>query len=153
MIDNFDQKKEDIFNSHKSSMSATINILVSIVILLVQVKVASLYHILHETNFTFSTWRDSDEGFNCAPDQTYVVMCRNRWSNIEIDMHHCSTQCANGGKAVLTAIIFVESITIGALLIYAYRKPRIVEKEQVKIQKWIRRMSLTDTKKTISNDI
>ena len=153
MIYDFDQKKEDIFNSHKSSMSATINILVSIVILLVQVKVASLYHILHETNFTFSTWRDSDEGFNCAPDQTYVVMCRNRWSNIEMDMHQCSTQCANGGKAVLTAIIFVESITIGALLIYAYRKPRIVEKEQVKIRKWIRRMSLTDTKKTISNDI
>ena len=153
MIDDFDQKKEDIFKFDKSSMSATINILVSIVILLVQVKFASLYHILHETNFTFSTWRDSDEGFNCAPDQTYVVMCRNRWSNIEIDMHHCSTQCANGGKAVLTAIIFVESITIGALLIYAYRKPRIVEKEQVKIRKWIRRMSLTDTKKTISNDI
>ena len=153
MIDDFDQKKEDIFKFDKSSMSATINILVSIVILSVQVKFASLYHILHETNFTFSTWRDSDEGFNCAPDQTYVVMCRNRWSNIEIDMHHCSTQCANGGKAVLTAIIFVESITIGALLIYAYRKPRIVEKEQVKIRKWIRRMSLTDTKKTISNDI
>ena len=134
-------------------MLATINILVSIVILLAQVEVASLYHILHETNFTFSTWRDSDEGFNCAPDQTYIVMCRNRWSNIEIDMHHCSTQCANGGKAVLTAIIFVESITIGALLIYAYRKPRIIEKEQVKIRKWIRRMSLTDSKKTISNDI
>ena len=134
-------------------MSPTIKILVSIAIFLLKVEVASLYHVFHERNFTFSTWRDSDEGFNCAPDQTYVVMCRNRWSNIEIDMHHCSTQCANGGKAVLTAIIFVESITIGALLIYAYRKPRIVEKEQVKIRKWIRRMSLTDTKKTISNDI
>ena len=135
-------------------MSPTINILVSIVILMVQVKVASLYHIFHESNFTFSTWRDSDEGFNCAPNQEYVVMCRNRWHNIELDMHQCSTQCAHGGKAVLTAIIVVEAITIGALLIYTYRKPRIVEKEQVKIQKWITRMSLTDTKnKTISNNI
>ena len=134
-------------------MSPTIKILVSVAILLLKVEVASLYHVFHETNFTFSTWRDSDVGFNCAPNQTYVVMCRNRWSNIEIDMNHCTAQCAHGGKAVLTAIIFVESIVIGALLVYAYRKPRIVEKEQVKIQKWITRMSLTDTKKEISNNI
>ena len=131
-------------------MSPTIKILVSIVIFLLKVDVVSLYHVFHETNFTFSTWRDSDEGFNCAPDQTYVVMCRNRWSNIEMDMHQCSTQCANGGKAVLTAIIIVESITIGALLIYAYRKPRIVEKEQVEIQKWVTRMS--DTNRYEEND-
>ena len=135
-------------------MSPTVNIFVSIVILMVQFKVVNLYHIFHETNFAFSTWRDSDEGFNCAPDQTYVVMCRNRWHNIELDMHQCSTQCAHGGKAVLTAIIVVEAITIVALLVYAYRKPKIVEKEQVKIQKWITTMSLTDTKnKAISNNI
>ena len=134
-------------------MTLSITILVSVVILLLKVEVASLYHIFQESNFTFSTWRDSDEGFNCAPNQTYVVMCRNRWSNIEIDMHHCTTQCAHGGKAVLTAIIIVESITIGALLVYAYRKPRIVEKEQVKIQKWITTMEVTDAKNKISNNI
>ena len=135
-------------------MSTTINILVIVVILLVQFEVVSLYHTFHESNFTFSTWRDGDEGFNCAPNQEYVVMCRNRLHNIELDMHRCSSQCAHGGKAVLTAIIVVEAITIGALLIYAYRKPRIVEKEQVEIQKWITRMSLTEPKnKTISNNI
>ena len=147
------QKEEDKFGYCKSSMTLSITILVSIVILLLKVEVASLYHIFHESNFTFSTWRDSDEGFNCSPNQTYVVMCRNRWSNIEIDMHHCTTQCAHGGKAVLTAIIIVESITIGALLVYAYRKPRIVEKERVKIQKWITTMAVTDAKNKISNNI
>ena len=122
-------------------------------ILLLKVEFASQYHIFHEANFTFSSWRDSDEGFNCAPNQTYVVMCRNRWSNIEIDMNHCTAQCAHGGKAVLIAIIFVESIVIGALLVYAYRKPRIVEKEQVKIQKWITTMAVTDAKNKISNKL
>ena len=146
------QKKEDIIDFYKSSMSHSINILVSVVILLLQVKVSCQYHMFHETNFDFSSWRDSDEGFNCAPNQTYVVMCRNRWSNVEIDMRHCTTQCAHGGKAVLIAIIIVESITIGALLVYAYRKPRIVEKEQVKIQKWITNMAVTDTKNKISNN-
>ena len=92
-----------------------------------------------EQCFNFSTWRDSDDGFDCGRDHQYLILCKHRWTRITSNLDYCSVQCAGGGKALLTAIVAVESITIVVLLLYIYRKPRIAEKERMDVQTLISR--------------
>ena len=103
-------------------MSPSIKILFGCVLLGLGIDASNLEYAFHDDNFNFLIWRNSDDGFECPGDQHYL--------------DYCNTQCASGGKAIVNAIIAVESITIAVLLLYIYRKPKIDEKERTDILKY-----------------
>ena len=120
-------------------MSPATKILFSFVLLVLEIEASNLNYAFDENDFNFSTWRDSDDGFDCGRDHQYLILCKHRWNRITSNLDYCSVQCASGGKAILTAIVVVESITIVVLLLYIYRKPRIAEKERMDVQTLISR--------------
>ena len=120
-------------------MSRATKILFSFVLLVLEIEASNLNYAFDENDFNFSTWRDSDDGFDCGRDHQYLILCKHRWTRITSNLDYCSVQCAGGGKALLTAIVAVETITIVVLLLYIYRKPRIAEKERMDVQSLISR--------------
>ena len=120
-------------------MSPATKILFCFVLLILEINASNLNYVFDEDDFNFSTWRHSDDGFDCDRDHQYLILCKHRWTRITNNLDYCSVQCASGGKAILTAIVAVESITIVVLLLYIYRKPRIAEKERMDIQTLISR--------------
>ena len=117
-----------------SIMSPATKILFGCVLLVLEIEASNMNYVFDENDFNFSTWRDSDDGFDCQRDHQYLILCKHRWTRITDNLDYCSVQCAGGGKALLTAIVAVESITIVVLLLYIYRKPRIAEKERMDVQ-------------------
>ena len=117
-----------------SIMSPATKILFGCVLLVLEIEASNMNYVFDENDFNFSTWRDSDDGFDCQRDHQYLILCKHRWTRITDNLDYCSVQCAGGGKALLTAIVAVESITIVVLLLYIYRKPRIAEKERIDVQ-------------------
>ena len=115
-------------------MSPATKILLGCVLLVLEIEASNMNYVFDENDFNFSTWRDSDDGFDCQRDHQYLILCKHRWTRITDNLDYCSVQCAGGGKALLTAIVAVESITIVVLLLYIYRKPRIAEKERIDVQ-------------------
>ena len=115
-------------------MSPATKILFGCVLLVLEIEASNMNYVFDENDFNFSTWRDSDDGFDCQRDHQYLILCKHRWTRITDNLDYCSVQCAGGGKALLTAIVAVESITIVVLLLYIYRKPRIAEKERIDVQ-------------------
>ena len=115
-------------------MTPATKILFGIVLLVSEIHESNLIYAFDENDFNFSTWRDSDDGFDWERDHQCLILCKHRWTRITDDLDYCSLQCASGGKGILTAIVAVESITIVVLLLYIYRKPRIAEKERMDVQ-------------------
>ena len=115
-------------------MSPATKILFGCVLLVLEIEASNMNYVFDENDFNFSTWRDSDDGFDCQRDHQYLILCKHRWTRITDNLDYCSVQCAGGGKALLTAIVAVESITIIVLILYIYRKPRIAEKERMDVQ-------------------
>ena len=97
-------------------------------------------------SFDFSTWRQSNDGFQCSRDDLYVIMCKYRWDIVTQELGECeldtlNVQCAKGTNSVLLGLIGIEAITIGLLLLYIYKKPQIDAKERAEIVNWLTKMS------------
>ena len=96
--------------------------------------------------FNFSTWQQSNEGFQCTRDRTYVILCKYRWDTVVLDLDKCGLDnlridCAAGANATLLILIVIEGIAIGVLVLYIYKKPRIDAREKSLLQNWILDMS------------
>ena len=98
-------------------------------------------------SFDFTTWRQSNDGFQCSRDNLYVIMCKYRWDIVTQELGECeldtlnAVQCAKGTNTVLFGLIGIEAITIGLLLFYIYKKPQIDAKERAEIVNWLTKMS------------
>ena len=97
-------------------------------------------------SFDFTTWRQSNDGFQCSRDDLYVIMCKYRWDIVTQELGECeldtlNVQCAKGTNSVLLGLIGIEAITIGLLLFYIYKKPQIDAKERAEIVNWLTKMS------------
>ena len=97
-------------------------------------------------SFDFTTWRQSNDGFQCSRDDLYVIMCKYRWDIVAQELGECeldtlNVQCAKGTNSVLFGLIGIEAITIGLLLFYIYKKPQIDARERAEIVNWLTKMS------------
>ena len=99
-----------------------------------------------EESFNFTSWQQSIDGFQCARDHQYVIMCKFRLDTTTDEIGDCelqslAVQCAQGTMMVMFALIAIETITLGVLLLYIYKKPKIDAREREKIHKWLIQMS------------
>ena len=95
------------------------------------------------SSFNFNAWQQSNNGFQCRRDDRYVIMCNLRWDTIMNELSNCEfgtafMQCATGTNTVMFTLIGIETIAIGILLLYIYRKPKIDVKERAEVQKCLR---------------
>ena len=94
-------------------------------------------------SFNFDSWQEGSNGFQCHRDDQYILMCKHRWDTITNELGDCEASMpfvtsANGTNTILFAIIGFETITIGALLLYIHRKPKIVAKERAEVEKCLK---------------
>ena len=114
--------------------------------------VISLFIVCNSTNleysfdgrsFNFDSWQEGNHGFQCNRDDRYILLCKHRWDTITNELGGCDsskpfTTSANGTNAIMFSIIALETITIGALLLYIHRKPEIVAKERAEVEKCLK---------------
>ena len=111
-------------------------------------------HTFHGNTFDFNVWKQGRDGFQCPHDQQYVILCKLRWDILIGELELCmdgGVQCANGTVVILTVIIAIEAIAIGALMIYACRmRKKVIRNTQSWMVRIPRRDSVdsSDTSKT-----
>ena len=111
-------------------------------------------HTFHGNTFDFNVWKQGRDGFQCPHDQQYVILCKLRWDILIGELELCMdgrVQCANGTVVILTVIIAIEAIAIGALMIYACRmREKVIRNTQSRMLRIPRRDSVdsSDTPKT-----
>ena len=86
-------------------------------------------------SFNFTSGRQSNDGFQCSRDDMYAIMCKCRWDTVTDESRDCgliilNMQCAKGTNSVMFTLIGIESMTIGLLLLYIYKKPKIDLKDR-----------------------
>ena len=94
-------------------------------------------------SFNFDSWREGNNGFQCHRDDRYILLCKHRVDTITNELGGCDssmpfTTSANGTNTIMFSIIGLETITIGALLLYIHRKPKIVAKERAEVEKCLK---------------
>ena len=107
---------------------------------------SNLDYSFNATGFNFSTWLQSNEGFQCTRDHTYMILCKYQWDTVVLDLDKCGldnlrTDCAAGANPTLLVLIVIEGIAIGVLVLYIYKKPRIDAREKSLLQNWLSDMS------------
>ena len=106
---------------------------------------SNLDYSFNATGFNFSTWQQSNVGFQCSKDHRYVILCKYRWDTVTLELDECDltlrVQCAVGTNTTLFVLIVIEGIAIGVLVLYIYKKPNIDARERAALQNWLLEMS------------
>ena len=94
-------------------------------------------------SFNFDSWQEGNNGFQCHRDKRYILLCKHRWDTITNELGDCGSSMpfitsANGTNTIMFSIIGFETITIGAILLYIHRKPKIVAKERAEVEKCLK---------------
>ena len=94
-------------------------------------------------SFNFDSWQEGSNGFQCHRDDRYILLCKHRWDTITNELGDCEASMpfitsANGTNTILFSIIGFETITLGVLLLYIHRKPKIVAKERAEVEKCLK---------------
>ena len=76
----------------------------------------------NETAFDFASWKESSEGFECPRTHHYKILCKYRWDTINEELEACrGIEGASGFQIMFIFLITIETIAIGALMLYAWR--------------------------------
>ena len=94
-------------------------------------------------SFNFDSWQEGSNGFQCHRDDRYILLCKHRWDTITNELEDCETSrlfitSAKGTNTILFSIIGFETITLGVLLLYIHKKPKIVAEERAEVEKCLK---------------
>ena len=99
-------------------------------------------------SFNFDSWQEGSNGFQCHRDDRYILLCKHRWDTITNELEDCETSrlfitSAKGTNTILFSIIGFETITLGVLLLYIHKKPKIVAEERAEVEKCLKSIAKT----------